>query len=200
MGEPVAVGRRGEMDVIGVFATACATTGGVLLTVAGGAIIVQKMQNNGALSLKGIAYITAMITLPCMLFTRLSLGFDEALLFEGWPVLVFGTLQISFGIVMAHVVVKVGILDEEYAPLATLAMCCQNAVSFPYSLLTSISSVSWFDGGAAVSFEESSRQPGEVHRLRGDALVHVQHLHEHRPLVGRQPGRRPRGPTPGGGR
>jgi predicted permease len=152
-----------DMKLIEIFATACSTTGSVLLIVAAGALIVQRMHDGGKHSLKGIVYVTALVTLPCLLFTSLAMGFDEALFMEAWPVLVFGAVQISFGLLMASVSSRIGFVDPAYAPLVTLALASQNAVAFPFALLAAIHNVWWFDGiGASRQNASESVDYGET--------------------------------------
>jgi predicted permease len=161
-----------DMKLIDIFATACSTTGSVLLIVAAGALIVQRMHDGGKHSLKGIVYITALVTLPCLLFTSLARGFDEALFMEAWPVLVFGAVQISFGLLMASVSSRIGFVDPAYAPLVTLACSVQNAVSFPVAMLSAIRNVWWYDG-AGTSAESRARANADASLVYAETLVFV---------------------------
>uniref|UniRef100_A0A7S1L626 Uncharacterized protein n=1 Tax=Neobodo designis TaxID=312471 RepID=A0A7S1L626_NEODS len=135
------------MKFTDVFATALTTTSTVLLIAGSGVIIVRRMTDGGAAALKGIAYVTALITLPCLLFTRLAARFDEALVMESWPLFVFAPAQITFGYLSARVAAQMGLVSPEYAPLLTLALVSQNAVAFPYALLAAVRGVWWWDGG-----------------------------------------------------
>lgn len=120
------------------------TVAKVLLIALVGVVVSQRF-SGGAASVKGLGYLTVYIMLPLLLFTKIADDLTPEILERCSFAIFASVLAVAIGTLCGYVARPlVAPVDRV---ILVLGCMCQNAVSYPLSVLYSLRGVAWFGPG-----------------------------------------------------